>query len=78
MENWHWSTAASKGTIVGRYPYNYQLFGGEKPLHGPTEFGLPGLFASIMSDENHRRYYKRWAEMMTAKSWDEMLHEPVR
>jgi phenylpropionate dioxygenase-like ring-hydroxylating dioxygenase large terminal subunit len=78
MENWHWSTAASKGTIVGRYPYNYQLFAGEELIHGPTEFGLPGYFASIMSDENHRRYYKRWAEMMAADSWDDMYHEPVR
>ncbi|MPZ13602.1 MAG: Rieske 2Fe-2S domain-containing protein [Chloroflexi bacterium] len=79
MENWHWSTAASKGTISRRLPYNYQLFVDEQPLHGPSNFGLPGLFCSITSDENHRRYYQRWAEFMAAKSWDELrVHEHVK
>ena len=72
MENWHWSTAASKGTISRRLPYNYQLFADQKALWGPTEFGLPGNFCSIMSDENHRRYYQRWSEYMAAPSWDQL------
>jgi len=42
-------------------------------------FGLPGLFTSISSDENHRMFYRRWAEYMEAESWDELrVREPVK
>ena len=44
-----------------------------------TAFGMPGLFTPIYSDENHRMFYKRWAEFMEAKDWDELqAHEPVK
>jgi hypothetical protein len=33
---------------------------------------MPGLFAQNYSDENHRRYYQRWSEVMAAKDWGEM------
>ena len=78
MENWHWSTAGSKGTISRRLPYNYTLFLDEQPLHGPSTFDLPGNFTNIMSDENHRVYYHRWAEFMAARDWDELTHPAVR
>jgi phenylpropionate dioxygenase-like ring-hydroxylating dioxygenase large terminal subunit len=78
MENWHWSTAGSKGTISRRLPYNYTLFLDEQPQPGPETFGLPGNFSNIMSDENHRVYYQRWAEFMAARSWDELMHRPVK
>jgi len=72
MENWHWATEGSMGTISRRLPYNYQLFIDTQTLHGPSTFGLPGLFAPVLSDENHRRYYQRWAEFMAAKDWNEL------
>jgi hypothetical protein len=78
MENWHWSTAGSKGTISRRLPYNYTLFLDEEPEPGPQTFGLPGNFSNIMSDENHRVYYQRWAEFMAARSWDDLMHRPVK
>ncbi|HZT08709.1 MAG TPA: Rieske 2Fe-2S domain-containing protein [Chloroflexota bacterium] len=78
MENWHWSTEASKGTISKRLPYNYTLFLDEQPLHGPSTFDLPGNFTNILSDENHRVYYQRWAEMMSARSWDDLRLTPVK
>jgi hypothetical protein len=78
MENWHWSTAGSKGTISRRLPYNYSLFADEQPLHGPSHFDLPGNFCNIMSDENHRQYYQRWAEFMDARSWGDLMRDPVR
>jgi hypothetical protein len=44
----------------------------EPPLHGPKTFGLPGFFAVNYSDENHRRFYQRWSEVMDARDWGEM------
>ena len=72
MENWYNLTIASKGPMARTLPLNYQLFKSTPPIHGPTEFGLPGLFTPIYSDENHRRFYRRWGEFMDAKDWDEL------
>ena len=72
MENWYNLTAASKGPMARKLDLNYQMRLGEEPIHGPSTFGLPGLFTNIYSDENHRMYYQRWAECMEARNWDEM------
>jgi len=72
MENWYALTMASKGPVAQRLDLNYQMRISEPPIHGPSEFGLPGLFAHNYSDENHRRFYQRWAEVMQAKDWGEM------
>jgi phenylpropionate dioxygenase-like ring-hydroxylating dioxygenase large terminal subunit len=72
MENWYALTKASKGPVARTLDLNYQMRLSEPPLHGPTEFGMPGLFAQNYSDENHRRYYQRWSEVMAAKDWGEM------
>ena len=72
MENWYALTIASKGPVAQKLDLNYQMRISEPPLHGPSEFGMPGLFAHNYSDENHRRYYQRWAEVMQAKDWGEM------
>lgn len=76
MENWHNLTLASKGPIAKHIPYNYQMRISEPPIHGPTEFGLPGLMTPLLSDENHRRYYQRWAEMMDAETWADLPQHP--
>jgi phenylpropionate dioxygenase-like ring-hydroxylating dioxygenase large terminal subunit len=72
MENWYNLTAASKGPMARKLDLNYQMRLNEEPIHGPSAFGLPGLFTNIYSDENHRMYYQRWAECMEARDWDEM------
>ena len=79
MENWYNLTIASKGPMARKLPLNYQMRISEPPLHGPSTFGLPGLFAQNYNDENHRRFYRRWAEVMEARDWDEMrVREPVK
>jgi phenylpropionate dioxygenase-like ring-hydroxylating dioxygenase large terminal subunit len=79
MENWYNLTIASKGPMARKLPLNYQMRISEPPLHGPSTFGLPGLFAQNYNDENHRRFYRRWAEYMEAKGWDELrVKEPVK
>jgi phenylpropionate dioxygenase-like ring-hydroxylating dioxygenase large terminal subunit len=72
MENWFNLTIASKGPMARKLPLNYQMRLGEEPTNGPATYGLPGLFTPIYSDENHRRFYQRWAEMMEARDWDEL------
>jgi phenylpropionate dioxygenase-like ring-hydroxylating dioxygenase large terminal subunit len=76
MENWHNLTTASKGPVARRLPYHYGMRLSEPPIHGPTEFGLPGLMTPLLSDENHRRYYQRWAELMDAPTWDDLPKHP--
>jgi phenylpropionate dioxygenase-like ring-hydroxylating dioxygenase large terminal subunit len=67
MENWSYATAASKGTIARRYPYNYAMglgFEGTHPL-------IPGaLVTDVPMEQNQRGFYRRWAELMDAASWD--------
>ncbi|MPZ15447.1 MAG: Rieske 2Fe-2S domain-containing protein [Chloroflexi bacterium] len=72
MENWYNLTIASKGPMARTLDLNYQMRLSEPPIHGPSRFGLPGLFTPLYSDENHRRFYQRWAEFMEAKDWDEL------
>ena len=70
MENWTYASEASKGVIARRYPYNYQQGLG---LVKPAE-GLRGAVVTqgLYSEENARNFYKRWAELMEAKSWDRL------
>jgi hypothetical protein len=48
---------------------NYQMGIG----HDRFDAGL-GAWASErrISEHNHRRFYRRWAEMMAGKGWDEL------
>ncbi|HZP25604.1 MAG TPA: aromatic ring-hydroxylating dioxygenase subunit alpha, partial [Dehalococcoidia bacterium] len=70
MENWNYATAASRGTIARRYPYNYQ-----------SGLGLqhqdPGLPEALIttggnSEQNQMRFYLSWARFMDADSWDDI------
>jgi phenylpropionate dioxygenase-like ring-hydroxylating dioxygenase large terminal subunit len=60
MENWNYATAASKGTIARRHPYNYQMgMGHERPNEA-----IPGLVSRDLSEQNQRAFYQRWATLM--------------
>jgi hypothetical protein len=79
MENWYNLTIASKGPQARKLDLNYQMRLADPPLDGPATFGLPGLFTPIYSDENHRRFYRRWQEYMEAKDWGELrVREPAQ
>lgn len=69
MENWNSATAASRGTIARRHPYNYQQSMGKSTLTGPT----PGLTSLQMSEENARGYYRRWSDYMAGENWEVLL-----
>lgn len=68
MENWNYASAASKGVIARRYPYNYQMGMGAESTHAV----VPGVVTVGMSEQNQRGFYKHWAELMAATSWAEL------
>jgi phenylpropionate dioxygenase-like ring-hydroxylating dioxygenase large terminal subunit len=70
MENWNYATAASRGVIARRRPYNYQL--GLSP--GTKLEGMPGTVSErLMSEANQRNMYKTWDRFMQGQSWSEMM-----
>jgi phenylpropionate dioxygenase-like ring-hydroxylating dioxygenase large terminal subunit len=77
MENWYILTQYSKGTMTRKTLLNAQL-NPTPPLHGPSTFGMPGLWSKDYADENTRRFYWRWAEMMDAKDWNELRVESAK
>ena len=77
-ENWVYATSASHGTIARRHPYNYEMGIGhgrkDQGFPQATVFdvtGSPSKYKGI-TEENARGYYKRWAQLMDAKDWNEL------
>ena len=70
MENWSYATAASKGPIARRYPYNYQQALG----HAQPYDGLAGALVTDgeFGETNALTLYGRWAAYMDAESWAEL------
>ncbi|MCH9016630.1 MAG: aromatic ring-hydroxylating dioxygenase subunit alpha [Chloroflexi bacterium] len=68
MENWNYAHNASKGVIARRTPYNYEMGIGQVR----EDTGLPGVVTERICEENPRGFYRRWATMMDAKSWDDL------
>ncbi len=68
MENWNYATAASRGIIARRHPYNYQMAMGAENDNDV----IPGLCTDGYNEQNQRQMYKRWAALMDAESWDEV------
>jgi len=70
MENWNYAHAASRGTIARRRPYHYKAGLGAGGRHRV----IPGVVTEqpITSEQNPRAFYKRWAEYMDSRSWDEL------
>ncbi len=80
MENWAIQTQYSKYHMTRtRLTFNAQLGLSQASLHGPTSFGLPGMFDSSPTDANIRGFYYRWADVMAAKDWGELrIDNPAR
>ncbi|HEY5211095.1 MAG TPA: Rieske 2Fe-2S domain-containing protein [Stellaceae bacterium] len=70
MENWSYASQASEGTMARRYPYHYKSGMGSG---GPHDL-VPGFVTEtpLTSEQNPRALYRRWAEFMDAKSWDDL------
>ena len=77
MENWNYAHNASRGSIARRYPYNYQMgMGHEAPPFETDGLEMPGQIRNVTlakaAEQNQRGFYSRWAEFLTAPSWDEL------
>jgi len=73
MENWNYATAASRGTIARRHPYNYKAGLGVGDQHEM----IPGIVTdqpvSLSTEQNTRTMYRRWAEFMEADNWSDLM-----
>ena len=77
MENWNYAHAASRGTIARRYPYSYeQGLGFEVEDYEWDGLRFAGTVMDITeaksSEHNLRNFYRRWAQFMDARSWDDL------
>lgn len=73
MENWNYASAASRGTIARRHPYNYQMcMGFESTERSGPWAPEDALFSDGISEQNQRGFYRRWSDLMHAESWRDM------
>ena len=67
-ENWNQCSASSRGYIGRQHDFNYQMGLG----HDERMEEFPGRRGFAFSEINQRGFYKRWREMMTLDTWDEL------
>ena len=69
MENWNYASEASNGITARGRPYHYAMGQG----HEQNSDALDALLTyENTSEQNQRGFYKRWAELMDAKSWADL------
>ena len=73
MENWNYATAASRGTIARRYPYNYQQSLGRAQQDEP----VPGRVSLQVTEENARGFYRSWQNFLDGANWDAIVGRPA-
>ena len=69
MENWLYATAAAKGTIARRYPFNYQMSMGAYKTDDP----IPGDVSLQITDQTPRNYYRVYASYLKGDDWDTLI-----
>jgi phenylpropionate dioxygenase-like ring-hydroxylating dioxygenase large terminal subunit len=69
MENWNYATAASRGTIARRYPYNYQQSLGRVQQDRP----VPGRVSIQPSEEMARGFYASWQRYLDGADWAALI-----
>jgi hypothetical protein len=75
MDNWQECTQTCRGVVSRRMPVNNQMGLGRERFE-------PALAAwssdAGFSESNHRQFYGRWAELMTANTWSELANSAAR
>jgi phenylpropionate dioxygenase-like ring-hydroxylating dioxygenase large terminal subunit len=69
MENWLYATAASKGTIARRYPFNYQMSMGAYRTNDP----IPGEVSLQITDQTPRNFYRVYRAYLDGAGWDALI-----
>ena len=69
MDNWQECTYTGRGVVARRYPLNIEMGLGHEGYNDAL-----GAWASEhrFSEANHRAFYTRWAQLMSADSWAEV------
>ena len=69
MDNWQGCTQTGRGVVARRYPLSYEMGLGHERFDEEL-----GAMASDYrySESNHRGFYRRWAQLMTADSWADL------
>lgn len=74
MDNWQECTGTCGGVVSRRIPVNTQMGMGHERFD-------PALGATVsdtgFSELCHREFYRRWAELMAADTWGEVLDQPA-
>jgi len=68
MDNWLQVTRSAKGWLSRKLPVNFQMGLGHEGSHPD----VPGQVSELFSEQNCRGFYKAWADMLTAGSWQEL------
>jgi 3-phenylpropionate/trans-cinnamate dioxygenase subunit alpha len=69
MDNWQECTQTCRGVVSRRMPLNTQMGLG----HDRFDPNLQAWASEFrMSENTHRHFYRRWAQMMAANSWTEV------
>ena len=70
MDNWQECTQTCRGVVSRRVPLNTQMGLGHDRFDPDLE-----AWASDyrLSENNHRHFYRRWAQLMAASSWTEVF-----
>jgi phenylpropionate dioxygenase-like ring-hydroxylating dioxygenase large terminal subunit len=75
MDNWQECTRTCRGVMARRMPLNTQMGLG----HDRFDPALGGWASEFrMSENNHRRFYSRWSELMAARSWSDVANDAAR
>ncbi len=69
MDNWQECTQTCRGAVARRYDLSYEMGLG----HERFDHDLQAWASDYrLSESNHRQFYRRWAQLMTAESWAEL------
>jgi nitrite reductase/ring-hydroxylating ferredoxin subunit len=75
MDNWQGCTQTGRGVVARRCALNYEMGLG----HERFDVELGALASDYRySESNHRGFYRRWAELMTGRSWAKLAHGNAR
>jgi hypothetical protein len=69
MDNWQECTQTCRGVVSRRYQLNYQMGLGHERFNQDLTVWESDY---RISKNNHRNFYRRWAQLMAAKSWAEI------
>jgi hypothetical protein len=68
-ENWLYATAACRGPISRRHPFNYQQSLGAWQRDAP----VPGDVSLQITEQNARNFYRVWQAYLERAPWPELI-----